>query len=196
MGGQRVAAWQPADLPEPIEFDEMDKRHIVEPDWIVPIPEPFVVQAEAPDWWGNLESESGMTEDRWIKAVETKPSADSFPVVHHAVTFLQDDPESDELGSFLNEYALGKNGDVFPDGTSRKIKAGANIRFNMHYHSIGRAITDRTSDGLTFYPRDTEPTREIRSLHIGDILATYVVRGVADDTVLRATADITVVVEE
>ncbi len=149
----------PADLPPPVEFDDMDKWHIGEPDWIVPIPEPFVVKAEAPDWWGDLFSESGMTEDRWIKAVETKPSGESFPVVHHAVTFLQEDEEDDR--SFLNEYALGKNGDIFPDGTSRKIKAGSNIVFNLHYHAIGREIVDRTSVGLTFYPKDAEPTREI-----------------------------------
>lgn len=158
----------PADLPPPVEFDDMDKWHIGEPDWVVPIPEPFVVQATAPDWWGNLENASGLTEDRWVKAVETKPSAEGFPVVHHAVTFVQDDPDADEFGSFLNEYALGKNGDIFPDGTSRKIKAGANIRFNMHYHAIGREITDRTSVGLTFYPKGAEPEREILSLHIGD----------------------------
>ncbi len=156
----------PADLPPPVEFDDMDKWHIGEPDWIVPIPEPFVVKAEAPDWWGDLFSESGMTEDRWIKAVETKPSGESFPVVHHAVTFLQEDEEDDR--SFLNEYALGKNGDIFPDGTSRKIKAGSNIVFNLHYHAIGREIVDRTSVGLTFYPKDAEPTREIFSYHIGD----------------------------
>ena len=156
----------PADLPPPVEFDEMDKWHIGEPDWIVPIPEPFVVKAEAPDWWGDLVTESGMTEDRWVKAVETKPSGESFPVVHHAVTFLQEEGEDDR--SFLNEYALGKNGDIFPDGTSRKIKAGSNIIFNVHYHSIGREIIDRTSVGLTFYPRDAEPDREIFSYHIGD----------------------------
>ncbi len=37
----------PADLPAPIVFDDMTKWNIGEPDWIVPIPEPFVVEAEA-----------------------------------------------------------------------------------------------------------------------------------------------------
>ena len=57
----------------------MNQWHIGDPDWIVEIPEPFVVKAEAADWWGNLESDSGLTEDRWVKAVETKPSAEGFP---------------------------------------------------------------------------------------------------------------------
>ena len=46
----------PADMPE---FQRMNEWHIA--DLIVQIPEPFVVAAEAPDWWGNLESESGLT---------------------------------------------------------------------------------------------------------------------------------------
>ena len=160
----------PADMPPPREFERMNQWHIGVPDWIVPIPEPFVVKAEAPDWWGNLESESGLTEDRWVKAVETKPSADGFPVVHHAVTgVVNDETDADSfLGSFLNEYALGKNGDIFPDGHGREIKAGSKIRFNLHYHAIGREITDRTAVGLTFYPDGIEPQRRLISAHVGD----------------------------
>ncbi len=155
----------PADLPPPVEFDDMTKWNIGEPDWIVEIPEPFVVEAEAADWWGNLVSDSGLTEDRWVKAVETKPTEESFAVVHHAVTTAID-PDGD--AAFLNEYALGKNGDIYPDGTGRLLKAGSQIRFNMHYHSIGREITDRTSVGLTFYPKGVEPERPIHALHVGD----------------------------
>ena len=162
----------PADMPPPKEFASMNEWHIGEPDWIVEIPAPFVVKAEAPDWWGNLESDSGLTEDRWVKAVETKPSAEGFPVVHHAVTGVVNDETSEEgfigLGAFLNEYALGKNGDIFPDGYGREIKAGSKIRFNMHYHAIGREVTDRTAVGLTFYPRGVEPQHALISAHVGD----------------------------
>ena len=156
----------PADMPPPVEFAARDIWHTGEPDWIVPIPEPFVVPAEGANWWGDLFSESGLTEDRWIKAVETKPSAEGFPVVHHAVTRLQESIDSDE-GDFLNEYAQGKNGDVFPEGTGRLVKAGSIIRFNMHYASIGEERTDRTSVGLTFYPKGEEPEHELFSRGLG-----------------------------
>ncbi len=156
----------PADMPPPVEFADRDIWHTGEPDWIVPIPEPFVVPAEGANWWGDLFSESGLTEDRWIKAVETKPSAEGFPVVHHAVTRLQESIDSDE-GDFLNEYAQGKNGDVFPEGTGRLVKAGSIIRFNMHYASIGEERTDRTSVGLTFYPKGEEPEHELFSRGLG-----------------------------
>ena len=156
----------PVDMPPPVEFADRDIWHTGEPDWIVPIPEPFVVPAEGANWWGDLFSESGLTEDRWIKAVETKPSAEGFPVVHHAVTRLQESLDSDE-GDFLNEYAQGKNGDVFPEGTGRLVKAGSIIRFNMHYASIGEERTDRTSVGLTFYPKGEEPEHELFSRGLG-----------------------------
>ena len=152
----------PADMPPPVEFAERDKWHIGEPDWVVPIPEPFVVPAEGANWWGDLFADSGLTEDRWIKAVETKPSAEGFPVVHHAVTRLQESMDSDE-GDFLNEYAQGKNGDIFPPGTGRLVKAGTVVRFNMHYASIGEERTDRTSVGIQFYPRGEEPKHELFS---------------------------------
>ena len=173
-----IAAWvdsgaprgNPADMPPPREFPDIAEWRIGEPDWVVEIPEPFVVAAEAADWWGNLESESGLTEDRWSKAVETKPSLEGFPVVHHAVTsIIDEDTDSNAgFGSFLNEYALGKNGDVFPDGTGREIKAGSNIRFNMHYHAIGVETVDRTRVGITFYPRGVVPERKLISAHVGD----------------------------
>ena len=34
------------------------------------------------------------------------------------------DDSDNPRGTFLNEYALGKNGDVFPEGAARLIKAG------------------------------------------------------------------------
>ena len=156
----------PADMPPAVEFAERDIWHIGEPDWIVPIPEPFVVPADGANWWGDFFSDSGLTEDRWIKAVETKPSAEGFPVVHHAVTRLQETEDADE-GDFLNEYAQGKNGDAFPPGTGRLVKAGSTIRFNMHYASIGEERTDRTSVGLQFYPKGEEPEHELFSRGLG-----------------------------
>ena len=131
----------PADMPPPVEFAERDKWHIGEPDWVVPIPEPFVVPAEGANWWGDLFADLGLTEDRWIKAVETKPSAEGFPVVHHAVTRLQESMDADE-GDFLNEYAQGKNGDIFPPG-HRPPRQGGVGRPLQHALRVDRRGADR-----------------------------------------------------
>ncbi len=156
----------PADMPKPRQFDAADVWHIGKPDLIVKSV-PHVVPAAASDWWGDYVVDSGLTEDRYLKAVETKPSARQ--ITHHALTFvIQEEGESGLLGSgvgagfseasgFLNEFAVGKNGDVFPDGTARLVKAGAKIRFNMHYHSIGQEKIDQTEVGLVFYPKGYTP---------------------------------------
>jgi len=172
----KVANWvdngaprgNPADLPAPREFRDIAEWKIGEPDWVVEIPEPFVVEAEAPNWWGDLVADSGLTEDRWVKAVETKPSLEGFPVVHHAVTSMEDMDSEDGDYNFLNEYALGKNGDIFPDGTGRLIEAGSQIKFNMHYAANGVKTTDRTRVGIQFYPKGVVPERKLISAHVGD----------------------------
>ena len=106
--------------------DEMGRP----PDLIIPIPEPFTVPADGPNWWMTFYSDTGLTEDRWIKAFETKPSAEGFPVVHHAVTSMEF-PEGG--GGFLSEYALGKTADINPPGTGQLIKAGTRLNWNVHY---------------------------------------------------------------
>ncbi len=60
-------------------------------------------------------------------------------------------------GGTLVEYAVGKNGDIYPEGAGKLMKAGSKIRFNMHYHSVGEAITDRSQVGIVFYPKGYVP---------------------------------------
>ena len=104
--------------------DEMGRP----PDLVIPIPEPFTVPADGPNWWMTFYSDTGLTKDRWIKAFETKPTADGFPVVHHAVTSMEF-PEGG--GGFLSEYALGKTSDINPPGTGQLIKAGTRLNWNV-----------------------------------------------------------------
>lgn len=159
----------PADMPPPRQFQDADRWHIGEPDLIVSMPVPFTVKPDAPDWFGNLLADSGLTEDRYIKAVETKPSpGGGAKVVHHAVTSLIDDDGVSEGGT-LNEYASGKNGDIYPDGAGKLIKAGARIQFAMHYHAVGQEITDRTSVGLVFYPKGYVPKHVVQTIQVGTL---------------------------
>ena len=159
-----------AELPPPVTFTDVNQWFIGEPDLIVEIPKPFVVKAEAADWWGNFVADPGLTEDRYIKAVEAKPGPGSFQVVHHLVTTLMQEAEDGDLNgeTLLQEYALGKNGDIFPDGTGRLMKAGAKIRFNLHYHAIGEEIVDRSRVGIKFYPKGYVPKHFLIAAHTAD----------------------------
>ena len=153
----------PADMPAPKRFDDADRWHIGKPDLIVSMPKEFVVKPEAADWWGIFSADSGLTEDRYIKAVEAKPSPAARRVVHHAVETLTYEDGSNGGGTLV-EYAVGKNGDVFPEGSGKLMKAGAKVRFNMHYHAIGEPVTDRTEVGIVFYPRGYVPKHVITTI--------------------------------
>jgi len=153
-----------ADMPAPRKFEDDDRWHIGKPDLIVSIPKPNVIAAQGSDWWGDFFADSGLTEDRYIKAVEAKPSPAARKVVHHAVTYLMGAEGGGAMGGVLNEYAVGKNGDIFPDGSGKLMKAGSRIRFNMHYHSVGEETQDATSIGIIFYPKGVVPKHVMQTV--------------------------------
>ena len=157
----------PADMPEPVELADFGAWTIA-PDVIVTSP-PHTVPAEAGDWWGDYIVESGLTEDRYIQAIQTR--AGDLRVVHHALTYAVTDPDapSDDNSNdfFLNEYAVGKNADKYPDGTGKLFEANARVRFSFHYHSIGEEVTDQTKLGLKLYPSEVVPDRILYSKQLG-----------------------------
>jgi hypothetical protein len=167
-----ISAWvdngaprgNPADMPKPRQFDDSDRWHIGKPDLIVSLPQENTIEATSSDWWADFVADSGLAEDRYIKAVEAKPSAGASRVVHHAVMYLVDPDNNNPMGGVLNEYAVGKNGDMYPDGAGRLMKAGSKVRFNMHYHSVGETIKDRTSVGIVFYPKGYVPKHQMQTV--------------------------------
>ena len=53
-------------------------------------------------------------------------------------------------------------------GTAKLVKAGAKIRFNLHYHASGTETVDRTRVGLKFYPQGYTPKYHQISLQIAN----------------------------
>ena len=188
-----IAAWvdagaprgNPADLPPPIAWPA-DGWTYGTPDLIVPSPE-GTVEANAADWFGEWGyTPSGLTEDRYVKAIEVQEvriheeqkevddagrAALGLFVVHHAV--LTAEPPEDTGGpadcgaqTFCGEqddeftlvHELGQNPTVYPDEVGVKLSAGSVITFNsMHLHSVGREVRARLDVGFTLHPRDYEP---------------------------------------
>jgi hypothetical protein len=129
------------------------------------------VQAKAADRWIDVLVDPGLTEDRYIQGIEVKPIK-GFCAVHHVTTSMKHDDDSDEgdnvQGVFLNEYALGKNADMFPDGAGRLIKAGTKINFNLHLHAIGQDTPINVALGLKLYPKGYKPQYNETTEKIGD----------------------------
>jgi len=163
----------PADMPAPRKFDDSDQWH-VRPDLVVQLPKDIVVPAQAADRWIDVVADTGLTEDRYIKGVEIKPIK-GFRAVHHASTSMKNDDDADDAGDgtdvqgkFLNEYALGKNADVFPDGAGRLIKAGTKINFNLHLHPIGQETPINVALALELYPKGYTPKYAETTEKVGD----------------------------
>lgn len=168
----------PADMPRPREFPDAETWQIGKPDVIVMLPRDIVVGANAPDVWPDVLVDPRLTEDRYIKGVQIIPMK-GFPVVHHIRTSIVEPSDAGlgsgrlddidgslavgEQGVFLNEYAIGKQGDVFPDGSGRLIKAGTKINFQLHLHANGKDTPANVALGLTFYPVGYLPQHVISS---------------------------------
>ena len=169
----------PADMPPPRQFPDGDAWQIGTPDVVVTLPRDVIVLAKAPDKWPDILVDPGLKEDRYIKGVQIIPTR-GFTVIHHIRTSIVEPTdvtlgsgqldgtdgslEVGEQGVFLNEYAIGKQGDVFPDGSGRLIKAGTKINFQMHLHSTGKEDTaTNVTLGLKFYPKGYVPQHVISS---------------------------------
>ena len=72
----------PADMPPPLEFLDADQWAIGEPDLIISSPT-IEVGASDPDWWGPIgETLTGLTEDRYVAAVEQKELSNREPTTN------------------------------------------------------------------------------------------------------------------
>ena len=151
----------PADLPPPREFPDQSKLTLLallgEPDVTFSIPEPFVVDPEGANIWVDLFSDPGITEDRWIRAVETKPSLVGLSRGAPCLELRMFDPSAPDEFEGFSEYALGKTGDVFAEGAGRFLKAGTQFKFNIHYAPNG------TSDDRSDQRRAVAVSQRVRA---------------------------------
>jgi hypothetical protein len=157
----------PALLPKPIVWPEADRWQSGTPDLVVSLP-PRTVAAAGPDTWADYIIDAGIRDDRYIRAVETRPNSAARRVVHHVVTFVAQAGERDDV--YLSEYAVGKDAEIFPAGTGRLISRGAKLRVNVHDHPAGEPLIERVELGLFFYPRGFVPAHQVTAVTIGLLL--------------------------
>ena len=171
----------PANMPPPRSFPDGQAWQIGKPDMIVTLPKDVIVKAKGPDWWPDILVDPGLTEDRYIQAVQIIPTKGNQVIHHIRTSIVEPDAgtrhsgqldgnvalEVGEQGVFLNEYAIGKGGDVFPEGSGRLIKAGTKVNFQFHIHSSGTETPTNVALGLKLYPKGYQPKHSITSLTVG-----------------------------
>jgi len=87
------------------------------------------IPANGNDLWHKHNVPTGLSEDRCIKAVQVKPRGNAKSVVHHANSSII--TEGGRQG-MLTEYAMGKWGEIVPEGVCRTIPANAEVAWDIH----------------------------------------------------------------
>jgi len=156
------------------------------PDVVVKSSE-YKMPAVGQDVWYRPMSDIPLTEPRWVKMVEIRPTnMKARKILHHSIAYLvlQDDPEAVNTGTAtfglsgpqsredllarrpqLMEWAIGKGYDKFAEGTGKLVVPGEKISWDQHMHAVGEEVNGGSEIGLWFYPKGQEPKK--RSYLIG-----------------------------
>ena len=139
----------PDDMPPPADLHATDEWSLAAefgpPDILAPST-PIDVPASGLDLWHRpIVQMQGLPDgERCIKALQVKPRGDAVTVVHHAnSTFqlLQEDGSFQGTGDRATEYAMGKLGEIIPDGVCRVFPADSYIRWDIHMYPGGLGAT-------------------------------------------------------
>jgi len=161
----------PADMPPPLDFQSGDQWKIGKPDLIVSSPD-LTVKAMSADQWVSLGTvPTGLTEDRYVAAVEVREindvpkNADSKTVggrfvFHHMNYSSSTDPSGriDETSTHWPLPEVGRNGDIFPQEAGKLLAAGSVLVLEQaHLHANGRDTRAHLEFAFKFHPKGYKP---------------------------------------
>jgi hypothetical protein len=163
----------PKDGPPPTEWSS--DWALGPPDLILKMPEPYKLGPSGPDEYRVIVIPSGLTEGRWIAAVDFKPG--NRKIVHHVLGAYDVTGNARKIdaadpgpgyatsgGGYgrlpnglpfipsgqLWGWAPGRVPRLSPEGTARALPAGADVLLQIHYHKSGKPEEDATTMGLYF----------------------------------------------
>jgi uncharacterized protein (TIGR03437 family) len=187
---QWVAAGMPqgdsAKAPLPPQFT--DGWQLGTPDLILEMPASFSVPADGPDIYRNFVIPTKLTDDKYIRAVELKPTARA--VVHHSLFFSdtsgnarkQEQSTGDGQPGFpgfgtiftvvnltsalnggLGGWVPGTTPAFLPDGIAMPLPKNSDFLLQTHFHPNGMAQTEKTVIGLYF---GAKPARDMTQIQV------------------------------
>lgn len=182
-----VPEGDPADTPALPQFPA--GWQLGQPDLVVEMPEGFTVPADGPDIYRNFLIPIALPEDKWIRAVELRPSA--RPVFHH-VLYMTDatgasrradaaDPLpgwSGTMGAFfvsgggsLGGWAAGAQPHLLRDGLAMPFRKGSDLVLQCHFHPVGVEMTEKAVVGLYF--ADRAPERQLVTIQLPPLFGRF-----------------------
>jgi hypothetical protein len=186
-----IQQWVKAGMPEgPGPKPEAPKFgsgwQLGEPDLILEMPAGYHVPADGPDIYRNIAIPLGIAEDKWITAIDMKPTARS--VVHHVLYF--GDPsgqahehlqEGDQPGFSgmraggatipLGGWAVGAQPHFFPEGLALSVPRGADLVIQYHFHPTGKPETEKSTLGIYFAKQ--APARKLLSIQMPPVYSLF-----------------------
>ena len=186
----KIARWadsgaprgNPADMPRAAEVRRCGNEWTIgTPDLIVKTP-PVSVKAVQPDWWGPAGfADTGLTEDRYVSAVEIKEVNDQqgkaaaantvggLFIFHHALMGVEAPGAPARLAAGgWPVHEVGRNADVFNPEAGKLLRAGSRVGFgNVHMHANGKDTTGHLEVAFKFHPKDYKPKFIERLMPIG-----------------------------
>lgn len=175
----------PEDLPAPRVFP--DGWLLGEPDLVLTMEETYELPADGPDIYRNFVIASGLKEDKYLKAVEFRPS--SPEVVHHALIYVDSSGQSREVdaqdpepgfaempvgegtGRQVSGWVPGTLPKPLPKGLAHKVPAGSDIVIQTHFHLTGKPEKETSTIGLYF--TDEPPTKPFTSIQVPPVFGAF-----------------------
>ncbi|SIO21317.1 Copper type II ascorbate-dependent monooxygenase, C-terminal domain [Singulisphaera sp. GP187] len=151
------------------------------PDLVLKATESYTLDAEGQDELRVFVLPTGLTEGRWVAAVDFLPG--NPKIVHHVLAAFdvrgaakkldEADPKPGykAFGGFgmipsggLGGWSPGKVALPLPDGVGRYLPAGSDVLLQVHYHRSGKVESDNTSIGLYFAKHEVD--KQVRGARI------------------------------
>lgn len=152
----------PAKTPELPDFPE--GWSLGEPDVVLEMDSAFEVHAEGNDIYRYFALPLDLPEDKWVRAVEVRPSARS--VVHHVLFFLDNKKQARKLDAedkvigfkgkgfkstgSLGGWAVGGSPLDLGDEYAMPMAKGSDLILQTHFHPTGKVEKEKTRVGLYF----------------------------------------------
>lgn len=161
----------PKDMPPAINWPADDTWNFAgaygEPDLVLKSPA-YTQKSTAQDAWFKPVVETGLTEPRWVRAIEIRPSTvKGRKITHHALARLSQQEKTHDgapldidarvgNGLFM-EWAVGKQGEIMRANSGKLMLPGSKIVFDIHYSAADEDVTDQVELAIYFYPKGQDP---------------------------------------
>ncbi len=165
--------------PRALEFNDalvwrLEEQMGAAPDLVVES-EPFDLAAVTQDKWFRPTTPTGLSEAKWVKAIEIRPkNAASRRVVHHSLAFLMQQ-ETERVGipedvdiplgpSLFMEWAVGKAGQIFRPDTGKLMLPDSQIMWEVHLHAMGERVPNAQVELGVWFHDEVPSHRTILSM--------------------------------